>query len=86
MELGSVGSHRNGVARYHANNSEERSLRLPAFRAAASMIVNNIAFQGDSHFLRGTAAVKSTPCEVSGTLVIPLSITGWSENAIVMKC
>lgn len=52
------------VTRNDTDNGEERSGGLPAFGAAAGMVVGDVALETDNDLVRGTAAVQSATGEI----------------------
>lgn len=68
LELGCVGLNREVITGNNADNGEQSTGRLPALRAATSVVVGNIALQGDNNLVRRATALKSATREVGVTL------------------
>lgn len=56
VQLVTVGSDLDVVTGQNANEGEERTSGLPAFGAAAEVVVSDVALQGDSDLVGGTVA------------------------------
>lgn len=63
-----VGSDFDVVDGNDSDDGEESTLGLPTLRTTASMVVENVAFDGDFHFVFGTMAVQLATSEVVASL------------------
>src|SRR6218665_276028 len=55
------------LARYHGHDGEYRTVRLPAFGAAACMIMGDVTFDADFHFAVRAFADQRTAREMPTT-------------------
>lgn len=64
MEFLAVGGHRKLVDRDDANDGEESACRLPALRAAACMVVEDVAGECNFNLVLGAVAVQLPAREI----------------------
>jgi acetylornithine/succinyldiaminopimelate/putrescine aminotransferase len=69
MQFIGVGGHGDGVFGYYADDGEEGAAGLPAFAAAAGVIVGDVAGEGHFDFVGGAVAVELSACEVGVALL-----------------
>ena len=69
MQLVAVGSYGDVVLWNDSNDREERALWLPAFLAAAGVVVRDVASEGNFDLLGGAMAVELAAGEVGVALL-----------------
>ena len=77
LQLVAVLEHLDVVARHHGDHREGRAFGLPAFGAAAGVVVGDIALDADLDRLVLAFADQGSAGKVARALLTPLSTDGW---------
>src|SRR5262249_26617253 len=78
LQLVAVFEHRHVLARYDRDDGEGCALRLPAFRAAARMIMRDVALDADLDRPVSAFADQRSAAEVAGAL-LHAAVDRWME-------